>query len=391
MDEQDSLTNTMAERLTTPGVGWWVFGLAILALLAWVGLNFLGWIIFGLFTYYIGRPITRRLSGRIESRSLTAALTMAFIILPILAFLAVFLAVALGQALSFLSSEEVAAILERLPTEELPTDPVEVVVVVLQDPQLSSLLDQFGVVVAGLASTLFNLFLMLIFVFFLLVEDHRLRRWFEENVVGSESLTVDYLRGVDRGLTSIYFGYTLTIFVVIIVTAVIYTVFNAVAPQDLRIPSAVLLAAVTGVFTLVPLVGRSIVYAFIVALLSIQALDIGAELLWVPLAFLLFMIVVFDNVIRTYVRPYLSGKAYDMSLVMFGYLLGPTLFGWYGVFMGPFLMVVVVEFFQRVLPIMVDVEGGAGVTPASAADTFDEGTVESEESSESGRGGSPSG
>jgi len=132
-----------------------------------------------------------------------------------------------------------------------------------------------------------------------------------------------------------------------------------VAPGDLTIPQAVLLAVITGIFTLIPLLGRSIVYAFIVALLAVQALAVDATLLWVPVAFFAVMVLLFDNVIRTYVRPYLSGKAYHMALVMFAYLLGPALFGWYGIFMGPLVMVVTVEFVTDILPRLTGVAPGA--------------------------------
>lgn len=352
MVSSSGLPETVGVRLRRPDLGWWLLGLVFAAVLAWVGYVYVGWIVFGLFTYYVGRPIARRLRRYLSSRTLSAALTMAFTIVPVLLFVAAFLAVATGQAVDLLSSDVAAALVERLPfpVADLPTDPVAVVVVVLQDPTFASVLGAFGVAVGSATATFFNAFLALVFAFFLLVEDAALARWFRANVFGSDSRAVDYLRGVDRGLTSVYFGYTLTIFVVILIAAVVYSVFNLVAPADLTIPYALLLAVVTGVFTLIPLVGRSIVYALIVALLSAQALGADPRLLWVPLVFFVLMVLVFDNVVRTYIRPYLSGKAYHMGLVMFAYLLGPVLFGWYGIFVGPLLMVAAVEFVTRVLP-----------------------------------------
>jgi len=339
-------------RLRRPDLGWWLFGLALLAVLAWVGYRYVGWLVFGLFTYYVARPISRRLDRHLPSRSLSAGLTLLFIIVPVVAFIAAFLGVAVGQALTLLSSDAVAAVLARLPlpTVGLPTDPVALLTQLLQNPTVTTVLGEFGVVLGTAVATLFNLFLALILAFFLLVEDARLGRWFEANVLGRDSTALDYLTRVDRGLTSVYFGYTLTIFVVIVLAAIVYNLFNLVAPAGLRIPATVLLAVVTGVFTLIPLLGRSIVYALIVAVLGLEALQVDPVLLWVPLVFFVLMVVVFDNLVRTYIRPYLSGKAYHMALVMFAYLLGPVLFGWYGIFMGPLLMVLIVEFVAHVLP-----------------------------------------
>jgi len=376
-------------RLRDSGVAWWLVGFAVFGVLAWVGFSYLGWLVFGLFTYYVARPIARRIEDRVGSPSLAAGLTLAFIIVPIALFIAAFLSVAVGQALELLSGQSAQQLLARLPipTQNLPSDPAQIAVVMLQDPTVSTALGEFGVAVGAAGATLFNVFLAVIFAFFLLTSGDALADWFRTNVFGSDSLAVGYLRRVDRGLTSIYFGYTLTIFVVIVLAAVIYTVFNAVAPGDLTIPQAVLLAVITGIFTLIPLLGRSIVYAFIVALLAVQALAVDATLLWVPVAFFALMVLVFDNVIRTYVRPYLSGKAYHMAFVMFAYLLGPALFGWYGIFLGPLVMVVSVEFITGILPRLSggtpDTAGGSG------ADETTEPRVEETDTTDRG-GGTPS-
>ncbi|KAB1190575.1 AI-2E family transporter [Haloferax sp. MBLA0076] len=387
----DSWSSGALSRST---IGWIAVGLLLLGVVAWVAYSYLGWVLFGLFTYYVGRPITRRLSRWISSRSLAAGLTLTFIIVPILLFIAAFLSVALGQALTFLSSDAVATVVANLPisTTGLPEDPVELVVALSQSTDVSSALGQFGVAVGAFAATLFNVFLMLLFAFFLLIEDQKLSRWFQTNVLGTDSLATDYLRRVDRGLTSVFFGYTLTIFVIIVLAAIIYSVFNFLSPANLDIPSVMLLAVVTGVFTLIPLVGRSVVYAFIVGILAIDALQINPALLWIPIVFFLLMVLVFDNVVRTYIRPYLSGKTYDMGLVMFAYLVGPALFGWYGIFMGPLVMVVVVEFIVNVLPRFANVEPeeGDSVDDEPLDHELGGGAVEYDESPDSEGGVSPS-
>jgi predicted PurR-regulated permease PerM len=95
---------------------------------------------------------------------------------------------------------------------------------------------------------------------------------------------------------------------------------------------------------------------------------VNPALLWVPVAFFVLMVLVFDNVVRTYIRPYLSGKAYHMGLVMFAYLLGPALFGWYGIFLGPLVMVLVVEFVVSVLPRLARGEESPPPSPGADAD-----------------------
>jgi predicted PurR-regulated permease PerM len=43
-----------------------------------------------------------------------------------------------------------------------------------------------------------------------------------------------------------------------------------------------------------------------------------------------------------------------MGMVMFSYIFGPLLFGWYGLFLGPLLLVLVVGFSRTVLPAALD-------------------------------------
>jgi predicted PurR-regulated permease PerM len=161
------------------------------------------------------------------------------------------------------------------------------------------------------------------------------------------------VRAVDRGLSSVYFGYTLTLLAITVLAAVLYHALNLVAPPGLLIPHPMLLAIVTGLVSAVPLVGRNVLYAVVIVYLGVVAIRTDPGSLWFPALFFVVMNVAFDNVVRVYVRPYLSGRRFDVGLVMFAYLLGPPVFGWYGVFLGPLLMVVVVQFLRFRLPEMV--------------------------------------
>ncbi|MFA9418380.1 AI-2E family transporter [Natrinema sp. HArc-T2] len=361
MDETDSPMRNVRIWAAHEHLGWWILGIVLLAVLGLVVDQYLPWLVSGLFIYYVARPITQRLEQRIASPTLVAVLTLLLIVVPIVVMIGAILLVALGQLVTAVADLPVDRILAQLPVQisELPNTPSEVydtTVVLIQDPSVQNLLGSVGGAVGAIGATLFNMFISLLIAFFLLVSDRNIADWFESNVFGEDSLATNYLSTVDRGLGSIYFGYTMTIFAVIILSAVIYTVFNLFAPGGLAIPSAVLFAVVTGLFTLVPLVGRSIVYFAIAATLAVQAAAVDPRLLWFPLVFLAVMIVAFDNLVRTYIRPYLSGRLLNTGLVMFAYLFGPPLFGWYGIFLGPFLMVFIVTFVRMILPVLANPE-----------------------------------
>ncbi|WP_175424183.1 AI-2E family transporter [Haladaptatus sp. W1] len=342
-------------RIVRPNLKWWIAGLIVFGIIAAVAFIFLPWVVLGLFIYYVARPINRRIGTRIRSENLSAAITLLLIVVPIVLFLGVFLSIAVGQLVTFAASREATQLLQQLPINvgTIPNDPnqlLDTATTTLKSPSVQSALTGAQAFVGAAASSVFMMFLSLLLGFFLLVNDERLARWSKEQILGNDTLSLDYLTAVDEGLNSIYFGYTLTIFVIMILTAIIYNIFNFFAPGNLLIPVTIMLAVITGIFTLVPLVGRSVVYLAIAAVLAVEAIQQDPTSLWYPIVFFLFMTLAFDNVVRTYIRPYLSGKMFHLSLVMFSYLLGPILFGWYGIFLGPLLMVIVVQFLQVVVP-----------------------------------------
>lgn len=375
-------------RIERPNLKWWVAGLIVFGIIAAVTYAFLPWVVFGVFVYYVARPINRRIRSRIGRRNLSAALSLLLVVVPVVLFLGVFFSIAAGQLATFVTSDTATQLLEQSPIniETVPNDPNQLIdkaTTTFQNPSVQSVLTDAQAFIGAVASSIFMLFLSLLLGFFLLVEDQRLARWGKEQILGNDTLSIEYLEAVDAGLNSIYFGYTLTIFVIMILTAIIYNVFNFFAPGNLLIPATILLAVITGIFTLVPLVGRSVVYLAIAAFLALGAIQRDPTALWYPLVFFLFMTLVFDNVIRTYIRPYLSGKMFHLSLVMFAYLLGPILFGWYGIFLGPLLMVVVVQFLQVVVPQFRGEEPTSGLdigptTTRETDDDFDDATRDGE-------------
>ena len=353
-------------RIVRPELKWGIMGLIAVGIIAFVVFTFLPWAVLGLFIYYVARPVTRRIESRIGRKGLSAALSLVVMVVPIVLFLGVFFSIAIRQISTFATTDTTTRLLGRSPVTigAVPNDPqklIDVATNTLQNPSVQSVLVEAQAIVGAAAASLFMLFLSLLVGFFLLVEDQRLGQWGTEQLLGNDTLSIDYLKAIDEGLDSVYFGYTLTIFAVMVLTAVIYSVFNFFAPGGLLIPTAILLAVVTGLFTLVPLVGRSVVYLGIAAVLALGAIQGDSTLLWYPLVFFLFMTIAFDNLVRTYIRPYLSGKMFHLSLVMFAYLLGPMLFGWYGIFLGPLLMVIVVQFLQIVVPQLRGDEPSTGI------------------------------
>jgi hypothetical protein len=92
-----------------------------------------------------------------------------------------------------------------------------------------------------------------------------------------------------------------------------------------------------------------IVYVPAAAYLALRALRADASLLVYPVTFLIVAFLLLDIVPQSIVRPYTSGQTMHNGAVLFAYILGAALFGWYGLFCGPLLLVLVVQFANVVL------------------------------------------
>jgi predicted PurR-regulated permease PerM len=88
-------------------------------------------------------------------------------------------------------------------------------------------------------------------------------------------------------------------------------------------------------------------------LLAVTLLTGEAGLLWFPLAFFVLSFVVVDTIPDFVLRPYVSGRSLHVGMLMLAYIFGPLLFGWYGIFLGPMLLVLVVQFVRLVLPELI--------------------------------------
>lgn len=344
-----------AEWLRSRG-WWWAFAFALAIVLLTALRGFLGWIVFGVFLYYVARPVSRRLHQRGLSSGTSAIVTLVLVVLPFVGVLFVVASLTIVQ-IATLEVTDFDGVLGRLfpgvDTDELPTTDAELYPFaedLAADPRLATAGQWLSGLVGRFLTASYLLLVTFLFAFFLVRDERRIGRWLRTEIIGEKPNVTTYLRHVDEGLQSVFFGYTLTIFAIVLLAGVVYTGLNMIAPTGLEIPQVLLLAIVTGLASVIPLVGRNIVYASIVGYLALTAIRTDPTGLWFPVAFYVVMGVFFDGIIRTYVRPTLSGRMFPTGLVIFAYILGPPIFGWYGIFLGPVIMVLTAVFVHHQLP-----------------------------------------
>jgi len=364
-------------RRTLFGLG----GLGLLTAVVFVLIQFQATLVFTVFLYYASRPIYRKLENlslpsRLEGhrlpyrRQALAVTTISIFLLPFLFLLTYTLVLVVPEIQRFVGgSGPGAAYLSALQSAQgsglpaplvglelsdvLAMDPQKVAAI-LNDPavqawaerMVATLIDSVGLI----ADAALHGFILLAGTYYLLTDGSRLVRWFLDNFDES-GIVESYALSVDDELSSILFGNILNAFVTGIIGILVFSGYNLIAPGAVKVPFAPLVGALTGAGSLIPVVGMKIVYLPVGAILAVAAIASGQPgAFGFVILFLVLAFVVVDTIPDFLIRPYVSGNRTHVGLLMFAYILGPIVFGFYGIFLGPILLVFVAQFFRTIAP-----------------------------------------
>ncbi|WP_416841645.1 AI-2E family transporter [Haloferax sp. DFSO52] len=370
-------------RLSRERAGLWALTLVIFALVVFVTWRYIGTFVLGLFLYYVTRPVHARISHRVPSRTASVTLALVIIAIPVLFLVAWTITVAIRGIRDLLGADLTAQPIPGIDT--LPE--ISDIIIFTQSTARELLVDPSGLLSNGFGQSLLGLvdtvsgslavvvnaglhmFIALIVVFFLLRDDYRIAAWGRSTVIRDGSTIESFLEAVDRDLTQVYFGNILNAILTGALGAVTYSLLNLVAPEAVRIPEPALFGLLTGVGSLVPVIGIKIVWVPLGVILLAEALLTDPSTLWFVILFAIVSVVVVDTLPDQVLRPYVSGRSLHVGAVMLAYTLGPLLFGWYGVFLGPLLLIVVVECARHVVPSLVSGTPTSGEAPSGDDDT----------------------
>jgi len=341
-------------------LSWWAVALVLGGALLFVVYSFVGTFVFGIFIYYATRPVYKRIKRRTSHSDVAVTISLFALALPVLLLLSYVIAIALQEFDKVARIAQVAALQKQLApyinVSSLATDPQQLLTqaqLLLTGDNVGTYRGFFdqGLKYAGFfGNALLHLFLMLVLAFYLLRDDHKLSRWFRNRFGDDDGVLEAFLDAVDRDYHNIFFGNILNAVLTGTIGAIMYNVLDFVAPPALGIPSPSLLGLLTGVASLIPIVGMKLVYFPVAAYLFGDALLLEPRLVWFPSLFVLVSLVVVDTIPDLVLRPYVSGRNLHIGLIMLAYTFGPLLFGWYGIFLGPMILVLAVHFAKIVLP-----------------------------------------
>ncbi|AAV44483.1 HTR-like protein (plasmid) [Haloarcula marismortui ATCC 43049] len=356
-------------------------GLGLLIGVAFVLVQFRATLIFTVFLYYASRPIYRKLESVSTPsyfseyslpyrRQILAVTTISVFLLPFLLLFTYTLALVVPAVQQFIGQNDLASgylsAIQSADSGGLP-EPIaglqisdlldmspEEIVTILNAPSVRTWIEQtLGTLISSIgvfADVGIQAFLLLSGTYYLLTDGPRLSRWLFDHF--DESGVVEsYAIAVDDELSSILFGNILNALVTGIIGIVVFSAYNSISPAAVQVPFAPLVGALTGAGSLIPVVGMKIVYFPVGAILTVGAVASGqATAIGYVLLFLILAFVVVDTIPDFLIRPYVSGNRTHVGLLMFAYILGPIVFGAYGIFLGPILLVLVAQFFRTVAP-----------------------------------------
>jgi len=342
---------SLGSEIDRTRAGWWAIGTILGGGLAFVLYSFVGTFVVGVFLYYATRPVYRRLRRYVRRPSVAAFAALVLLELPLFLVLAYTVAVGIQDLGAFVDQSRLisdATLQPYLDISSVSARP-ETILGTGGDSlaeALRTVVDYVSFVGIGLV----HLFGIYVIAFYLLRDDHRLATWTKRTFADAAGVVETFLRTVDEDLHHVFFGIILNALLTGALGVIVYSLLAIVVPTDGAIPYPALLGLVAGAASLVPVVGMKLVYVPVTAyLLALAAVDPDVTVA-LPATFFLISFVVVDGIPDTVLRPYVSGRNLHLGLVTLSYVLGTLAFGWFGVFLGPFLVVVGVHFSRLVMP-----------------------------------------
>ncbi|MCX6694966.1 MAG: AI-2E family transporter [Candidatus Altiarchaeota archaeon] len=335
-----------------------VLVIASLVLLYALASSMLDVIVYGLFMYYIARPLYKRVNRSIKTGSVSAAIALCIVVLPITIVVLYTLAVASIEAASFIGSSNISQLsgIEKTVSNysQLASNlgPGELIALANSDPDVHTVINMGASILYGAFGVAFKTFIMLLASFYLLMDGSRLRHWAQEHLFSSQAASMKRLfDDIDTDLSQVFYGNILTAFIISVIAVILFTTVNAVDPIGIKLPYPILLGVLCGFTSLIPAIGVAFVWipATVYLIVKSQIQDNLMRNAWFIASFLIGTAAIVDYGPNLLIRPHVSGggKRIHRGLLMLAYVFGPITFGFSGIFLGPIILVVAVNLMKH--------------------------------------------
>ncbi|HEX55201.1 MAG: hypothetical protein DRO94_00235 [Candidatus Altiarchaeales archaeon] len=342
---------------------WLVFGLIMSLLFIYMTLPFLDGIVYGVFLYYAARPIYNKINSRLRHDNLSAFISIAiivfFVVIPISFIGFSIINTAINQINLSWIADDLPSIIEDI-ISAIPRDLIDITYNRLYDmmnrPEefinlISYLSKQLTSIGEALTRLIITLFVMLVVGFFLLRDDHMIREYLVETL-GDKKLINKFIDDIDSSLHSIFFGSILVVFITSILASLSFIALNMIMPPNLQIPFPIGLGVLCGIATLLPVIGIKGVWIPIFIYLLSLSYSSGNIFYYVPylILFLIVVNLVVDILPDMIIRPLVSREKMHLGLIILAFIFGPMVFGAKGIFLGPIIVIITLNFFKTIFP-----------------------------------------
>lgn len=346
-----------------------LFGLVVAGIIGVIAYNFIAALTISVFLYYSTRRYFKLLRKlRIPAR-LRAVIVLASLAVPLLLLISYTLVLITIEAQQFINQYDIIAVASQEvewlgAIETVPELTFGGLYEAYQTGELDVFIDfatDNALIVTNLVSSFFlNLFIVSVVTYYLLIDGTRIRQWLLR--FDDEALVRDYLEALDQELEAVLFGNLLNVIATALIAIATFQAYNAFAPEVVQVPYPTLAGGLTGIASLIPVVGMKIVYLPLGGIAAIPVI-LGADqslIIYIG-AFLAVAVIVVDTIPDLILRPLLSGDTTHVGLLMLAYTLGPIVLGFYGLFFAPIILVVGLTFANTALPRLLGAEEEPGM------------------------------
>jgi predicted PurR-regulated permease PerM len=336
-------------------MGWWIIGAVLGGALAFVLSSFIGTVVAGIFLYYATRPVYRQVKRYVRRPSVAAFAALWLLELPLFLVLAYTVVVGIQDLGALLDQSQLLSDSTLQPYVDISatSGSLETALETADTESLRELLRSVVGYVSFVGIGLIHLFGTYVIAFYLLRDDHRLGSWVTQTFADAGGVVETFLVTVDEDLHHVFFGIILNAFLTGALGAVAYSLLSVVVSTNGGLPYPALLGLLAGAASLVPVVGTKLVYVPVTGYLVVVAAVDPDVTVALPVTFLLISFAVVDSIPDAILRPYVSGRNLHFGLMTLSYVLGTLAFGWYGILLGPILVVLAVHFGRLVVPELV--------------------------------------
>ena len=334
------------------------FGALVVGVLGYIAYRFIAAFTIAVFLYYSTRRFYASLGRFRLPKRARAVLTISLLAVPLILLLSYTLVLVAVEARAFV---ETYPVFEAAPDgiawfqglEDLPEPTIAGIVEAYRAGQLDVFIDfaveQAAFVTSVVTGLLLNLLIVSILTYYLLIDGETFQDWLLR--FDDDGIVREYFQAADDELEAVLFGNLLNVIVISLISIVVFGGYNAVAPSGAEVPYPALAGALTGIASLIPVVGMKIVYLPLAAIAAVRiALGEDPALLSYVVGFLVLSVVIVDTIPDLVLRPYFSGERTHVGLLMLAYIFGPIVFGFYGLFFAPIVLVLALTFADTALP-----------------------------------------